>query len=342
MSHLPPSSETATKPRFAVLGAGAWGTALSQALSFAGHEVILWAREEEVVRSIADKGENTLFLPNIALSDMIVPTMQMSDLAQIDIVLAVCPAQHMRTTLSELSSYVRPNINIILCAKGVERGTDHLMNEVCGQTLPQAKISVMAGPSFAHEVALNKPCAVTLASQDLQEGERLAALIASPNFRPYVSDDLVAAEAGGAIKNVLAIACGIAEGRKLGRNAHAALLTRGFAEMTRLAVAMGGRAESMMGLCGLGDLVLTCSSIQSRNMSTGVSLGLGLSLNQHMEGKLTVAEGVQSAPAVVKLGQKYGVDLPICRAVNGVLTGSLSVDQAIEALLSRPLRADGI
>jgi glycerol-3-phosphate dehydrogenase (NAD(P)+) len=247
----------------------------------------------------------------------------------------------MRRALEILRGHVEENIAIILCSKGVERETDCLMNEVVKQTLPKARVAVLAGPSFAAEVAKGLPAAVTLACADKMLGESIANAIAGPSFRPYVSCDLIGAEAGGALKNVLAIACGISEGRGLGRNAHAALITRGFAEMTRLAVAMGAKMESMSGLCGLGDLVLTCSSTQSRNMATGFALGQGKSLEEHMKDKVSVAEGVQSAPAVVDLGRKFKVELPICTAVNAVLCGELCVERAIEALLSRPLRSEG-
>lgn len=334
-----------TKTRFSsigVIGAGAWGTALAQAVTFAGHDVILQAREAEVVDSIQKARENSLFLKGVALSERITVTSELADLAGCDLILAVPPAQHMRATLKAFAPYAKPDLTVVLCAKGVERGTDALMNAVLKETLPHAHSAVLAGPSFAGEVASGKPAAVTLACKDEKHGEAIAATIASPTFRPYQSDDLIGAEAGGAIKNVLAIACGISEGRNLGRNAHAALITRGFAEMTRLAMALGARADTMAGLCGLGDLVLTCSSLQSRNMSTGMALGQGLTLEEHLKGKLTVAEGVQSAPAVVDLGRKMGVELPICEAVNAILEGRLCVDRAIDALLSRPLRSEGV
>jgi glycerol-3-phosphate dehydrogenase (NAD(P)+) len=328
--------------RVGVFGAGAWGTALSQALAFAGNEVRLFAREVEVLTSINQDHENKLFLKGAALSPLIKATDNISDLGDCDLILMVPPAQFMRESLKTLKEHLKLNPCIVLCAKGVERGTDALMNHVLYETLPEASAAVLAGPSFAIEVATGKPCAVTLACADTELGAKIASTIAGPSFRPYLSTDMVAAEAGGAIKNVLAIACGVSEGRGLGRNAHAALITRGFAEMTRLAVALGAEASNMMGLCGLGDLVLTCSSTQSRNMSTGFALGQGKSLEAYMQGRLTVAEGVQSAPAVVELGQKFGIDLPICSSVNDLLSGRLSVDQAIDALMNRPLRQEGL
>ena len=237
---------------------------------------------------------------------------------------------------------MKPGLPVVLCAKGVERGSDSLMTEVLSQVLPEAVPAVLAGPNFAREVALGLPSAVTVACADAEVGGRIAATIAGPTFRPYLSSDLIGAEAGGAIKNVIAIACGIAEGKALGRNAHAALITRGFAEMTRMAIALGARAETVTGLCGLGDLVLTCSSPQSRNMSVGLALGQGQTLEQFLAGKVSVAEGVQSAPAVVELGRKHGVELPICEAVHAVLEGRVSVGAAIDALLSRPLKAERV
>jgi glycerol-3-phosphate dehydrogenase (NAD(P)+) len=214
------------------------------------------------------------------------------------------------------------------------------MTQVLAETIPQAQPAVLSGPSFAREVAKGMPTAVTLACPDPGCAETLAELIATPTFRPYFATDMIGAEAGGAVKNVLAIACGIVEGRVLGRSAHAALITRGFSELTRLAVALGGQAETVAGLCGLGDLVLTCSSPQSRNMSVGLALGRGQTLNEALAGKLSVAEGVASAPAVRQLARKLGVDVPICEATAAILAGEAGVDDAIRRLLSRPLREE--
>jgi len=229
---------------------------------------------------------------------------------------------------------------VVLCAKGVEQGTLKLMTEVMAETLPQAPPAVLSGPSFAGEVARGLPTAVTLACPDEDLGAALAAAIATPTFRPYLASDMIGAEAGGAVKNVLAIACGIVEGRGMGRSAHAALITRGFAEMTRLGVALGADAETLAGLCGLGDLVLTCSSPQSRNMSVGLAIGQGQSLEQALAGKLTVAEGVASAPAVRALAREVGAETPICEAVAAILAGEVGVNEAIGALLARPLKTE--
>jgi glycerol-3-phosphate dehydrogenase (NAD(P)+) len=294
-----------------VLGAGAWGTALAQVCARAKLATTLWARETEVVQQVWANRENQLFLPGVKLDDAIAATSDLADLGGCDLVLAVAPAQHLRASLTALAPHLAPGTPVVLCAKGVERGSLKLMTQVLAETVPHARAAVLSGPSFAAEVARGLPTAVTLA-----------------------------AEAGGAIKNVLAIACGVVEGRALGRSAHAALITRGFAEMTRFATALGARAETVAGLCGLGDLVLTCSSPQSRNMSVGLALGRGLSLKEALAGKLSVAEGVESAPAARELAARLGVEAPICEAVAAVLAGEIDVGAAIEGLLSRPLKAE--
>jgi glycerol-3-phosphate dehydrogenase (NAD(P)+) len=323
-----------------VIGAGAWGTALAQVCARAGLAVALQAREAEVVQSIAAKRENALFLPGVILEPEITAVADMASLASCDLILAVAPAQHLRSALNALAPHLRAGAPVVLCAKGVEQGTLKLMTQVAAETLPDAPLAVLSGPSFAGEVARSLPTAVTLACEDEALGRAIAEAIATPTFRPYFAADMIGAEAGGAVKNVLAIACGIVEGRGLGRSAHAALITRGFAELTRLAVALGGRAETVAGLCGLGDLVLTCSSPQSRNMSVGLALGGGMTLAEALAGKVSVAEGVASAPAVRDLAARLGVDMPICQAVAAILAGEAEVDAAIAGLLSRPLKSE--
>ena len=323
-----------------VIGAGAWGTALAQVCVRAGLDSLLWAREPEVVDAVNAVHENSLFLPGVRLDAAVRATADLEAMADRDLLLAVVPAQHLRATLTALAPHLAAGKPVVLCAKGVEQGSLALMTEVLAQTAPQAAPVVLSGPSFAGEVARGLPTAVTLACADEALGERLAAAIATPTFRPYWIADLIGAEAGGAVKNVLAIACGIVEGRGLGRSAHAALVTRGFAELTRLAVALGGEAATVAGLCGLGDLVLTCSSPQSRNMSVGLALGRGESLETALAGKLSIAEGVASAPAVRALAEKLDVETPICEAVAAVLAGERALDEAIEGLLARPLRSE--
>jgi glycerol-3-phosphate dehydrogenase (NAD(P)+) len=326
--------------RIGVIGAGAWGTALAQTLARAGHETRLWAREPEVIASVQSHHRNDLYLPGINLDPALTVSNDPAWLEDCSVWLAVAPAQHMRATMERFAAHHRPGVPIILCAKGVEQGSLALMSEVLQQTIPQAIQAVLSGPSFAAEVAKGLPTAVTLACTDAKLGQDLVQMLATPSFRPYLSNDLIGAEAGGAIKNVLAIACGIVEGLGLGRNAHAALITRGFAEMSRVAVALGGQASTVAGLCGLGDLVLTCSSLQSRNMSVGMALGQGQSLSEALAGKLSVAEGVASAPAVEALAHRLGVETPISAAVASILSGQTDVTSAVHGLLSRPLKTE--
>lgn len=324
----------------AILGAGAWGTALAQVAAAAQRAVTIWAREPEVVEGINTARENPLFLPGIRLNQVIRATDDLEDAAEADLILAVPPAQHMRGVLKELKPHVTPGHPIVLCAKGVERGSLGLMTDVLAEEIPEAAPAVLSGPGFAKDVARGLPTATTVASGDQALAQRIVATIGLPTFRPYVADDLIGAEVGGAVKNVIAVACGVAEGRKLGDGARAALITRGFAELTRLGLAMGAKAETLSGLCGLGDLVLTCCSMTSRNTSLGAALGEGRSLSEVLAERRSVAEGAESAPAVVALAQKHGVEMPISRAVDDIIAQRTSIDEAIFALLSRPFRAE--
>ena len=323
-----------------VIGAGAWGTALAQICAVAGLEVRLYGRNPGLMEAIRADRQNGVYLPGVTLHDRVDLCARLGDLADCELLLNATPAQHLRENLLSLAPFARANRPMVICAKGVERGTGKLMSQVMAQCLPDMVPAVLSGPSFAAEVARGLPTAVTLACADADLGLVIAEAIATPAFRPYLSDDLIGAEVGGAVKNVLAIACGIVEGRGLGRSAHAALITRGFAEMTRLAVAMGGHAETVAGLCGLGDLVLTCSSPQSRNMSLGLALGRGQSVQQALSGKVTVAEGAASAPGLYDLARSCGVDMPISSAVAAILAGGLGIDDAINGLLSRPLKLE--
>jgi len=323
-----------------IIGAGAWGTALALVCARAGLKVVLQAREPEVVDSITHRRINEAFLPGVTLDDAISVTADLDGLSGCDLVLAVPPAQFMRSTLAAYAPFHRAGAPIVLCSKGIERGSLKLMTEVLAETIPDAPAAVLSGPSFAADVSKGLPTAVTLACADVRLGEALMETLSGPGFRPYLATDLIGAEVGGAIKNVLAIACGLSEGRRLGKSAHAALITRGFAEMTRLGVALGGEPETVAGLCGLGDLVLTCSSPQSRNMSLGLALGEGQSIEQALAGKRSVAEGKESAPAERELAHRLGVDKPICEATAALLAGETTVEAMIEALLSRPLKAE--
>ena len=323
-----------------VIGAGAWGTALAQVTGWAGLDTLLQAREPDVVESIRERRVNEAFLPGVTLDDHVNVTSDLADLGGCDLIMAVPPAQFMRATMTAFAPHYRPGVPIVLCSKGIERGSLKMMTEVLAETIPHATVAVLSGPSFAADVSRGLPTAVTLACADEALGEALMGALCAPGFRPYLATDLIGAEAGGALKNVLAIACGIVEGRGLGRSAHAALITRGFAEMTRLAVALGGQADTVAGLCGLGDLVLTCSSPQSRNMSLGLALGQGQTVDQALAGKRSVAEGYETAPAVRELAARLGVETPICEAVAAVLAGETTVDVVIDRLLSRPLKSE--
>ena len=321
--------------KIGVIGGGAWGTALAQTLAVAGRAVILWAFEQDCADAINTQHINTLYLPDATLHPDLKATSDLADLSAVDAVLAVAPAQHMRGTLAQFAPHAKPGLPIILCSKGIEHKSLHFMAEVLRETISHAIPAVLSGPSFAIDVAKGLPTAVTLATDDEALGQGLALAIAAPTFRPYLSTDVLGAEIGGAVKNVLAIACGMVLGKGLGKSAHAALIARGFAEMTRLGAALGAKPETLTGMCGLGDLVLTCSSEQSRNMSCGLALGQGQSLAQIMAGRTAVTEGVATAPALVKLAEQAGVEMPICEAVAAILDGSANVDTAIEDLLSR-------
>ncbi|MEO6247877.1 MAG: NAD(P)H-dependent glycerol-3-phosphate dehydrogenase [Sphingomicrobium sp.] len=323
--------------RIGVIGGGAWGTALARVAATGGRETLLWAREPEVVDSINSLHENRLFLPGIPLHEAIRATTQLADLDSCDAWLLVTPAQHMRATLAAAPSCGRP---LILCAKGIEEGSGELLHKVALDTCRDARILVLSGPTFAHEVAAGLPTAVTLACEDQALGEAVRQRIALPTFRTYATDDVAGAEVGGAVKNVLAIACGVVEGRGLGQNARAALIARGFAEMTRFGLAMGARRETLAGLSGFGDLVLTCSSTSSRNYSLGVGLGQSRAASELMADRKTVAEGAFTAPVLHRLAQSKGVDMPIVAAVAGLLSGEATVDRVLESLLARPSRAE--
>jgi len=324
--------------RIGIIGAGAWGTALAQILARAGRTVTIWAHEPETAAAINRDHANPVFLPGVALDAAIRATAALDDAAAADAVLLVPPAQHLRVLAASLR--LAPDVPLVICAKGIEIASGALLTEVIADAQPQAPRAVLSGPTFAAEVARGLPTAVTLACADAAVGARLVAALGSRTFRPYLADDPIGAEIGGAIKNVLAIACGIVIGRGLGENARAALITRGLAEMVRLAEAKGGRAATLMGLSGLGDLTLTCNSAQSRNFSLGQALGEGRPLAAVLAGRHSVAEGVTSAPAAVALAQRVGIEMPITAAVDAILHRGAAVDAVIEGLLSRPFRAE--
>jgi glycerol-3-phosphate dehydrogenase (NAD(P)+) len=331
---------TKTIDRVGVIGGGAWGTALAQTLRSAGREVILWAREPETVDDINLRHVNRTFLPGITLDAQLQATSILADVASADVLLMVAPAQHVRGLATELQSMIAPRTPLVLCAKGIEQSTGHLMGEVLASACPAATLAVLSGPSFAADVARGLPAALTVACAQEDRGRALAERLGYRQFRLYWSSDTTGVELGGAIKNVLAIAAGIVDGKGLGASAHAGLVTRGFAEMRRLGDAFGARPETLMGLSGLGDLILTCGSPQSRNMSLGRALGQGKSLQEVLGARVAVTEGVYTAGAVARLAASKGIDMPVCAAVHAVVEGRLSVDDAIAGLMQRPIKAE--
>lgn len=325
--------------KLGIIGGGAWGTALAQVASAGGRETLLWALEPEVVESISSAHENRLFLAGIPLNPAIRATSDMRELHDCDAWMVVTPAQHMRSVLERAGDCDKP---LVLCSKGIEERSGMLLHQVAKAACPRAGVAVLSGPTFAHEVARGLPTAVTLAADDPALAERLRERIKQPTFRIYVSDDLAGAEIGGAVKNVLAIACGVVEGKGLGQNARAALIGRGFAEMTRFGLACGAKRETLAGLSGLGDLVLTCSSTSSRNYSLGMGIGQGRPAAELMSNRTTVAEGAFTAPVLARLAKEKGVDMPIVDAVKALVGGHADVDQVLGALLSRPSKSEAV
>jgi glycerol-3-phosphate dehydrogenase (NAD(P)+) len=322
-----------TLDRIAVIGAGAWGTALANAAARAGREVILWARDPAAVAALTTMRESPR-LSGVKLDERIAATGALADAAGADAVLLAVPAQDLRIAAKALGAHVGAGVPVVACAKGIERGTHKFMTEIIAETLPGALPAILSGPSFATDVARGLPTAITLACADEAIAAMLTQALGSQTFRPYHTTDVRGVEIGGAAKNVLAIGAGIVEGRKLGASATAALVTRGFAELARFGRALGARPETLTGLSGLGDVVLSCSSPQSRNFSLGLALGQG----RKPEAKL--AEGAFTAAALVELANEKHVEMPIATAVAAVLDGSLSVDAAIESLMARPFRAE--
>ena len=326
--------------RVGIIGGGAWGTALAQAMRRAGRDVVLWAREPEVVAAINARHVNEAFLPGVPLDKGIRATAKLSDVAACDALLLVAPAQHVRAVAPELKPSLRTGQPVVMCAKGIEQATGQMMGDVLAAELPQIIPAVLSGPSFAADVGRGLPAALTIACADEAAGQLLAERLGSAMFRLYWTNDLVGVELGGAVKNVLAIAAGIVDGQGLGASAHAALVTRGFAEMRRLGKVLGARPETLIGLSGLGDLILTCGSPQSRNMSLGRALGRGETLTQALAGKLAVTEGVYTAAAVRRIADDKSIDMPICAAVCDIIDGRTSVKDAIGQLMQRPLKAE--
>jgi glycerol-3-phosphate dehydrogenase (NAD(P)+) len=328
--------------RLAIIGGGAWGTALAIVAARAGNAVTLWGRDPAIVAAINEQHQNRSFLPGIALDPAIRATTDLAPaVSAAEAALIVVPAQFLRGVLVTLASLLPVAMPLLLCAKGMEAESLLTMSELAGEILPSSPVAVLSGPSFAAEVARGLPTAVTIASHDPELARSFMATLGTDRFRPYLSQDPIGAEIGGAVKNVMAIACGIIEGRGLGDNAQAALITRGLAEMVRLGRAKGAETETFRGLSGLGDLVLTCTAGQSRNHALGVALGRGESLDPALAAlQPSIVEGVATASAVARLAARLGIDMPITSAVDGVLHRGIAIDAMIDGLLSRPWRSE--
>lgn len=323
-----------------VLGSGAFGTALALTAARAGKRVVLWGRDPNAISEMRARRQNSRYLPGITFDEDLEATSDLAHAIATDLVLMATPAQTTRAMCTILADHNFGQKSLLLCAKGIERSTGKLPSQTVAEVLPGANIGMLSGPSFADDVAKGLPTAVTIGAQDLATASSFSEAMAAPAFRAYASDDLIGVQVGGALKNVLAIACGVVVGRKLGASAQAALTARGFAELTRLGTAMGGRSETMTGLSGLGDLVLTCSSHQSRNFSFGIKLGQGTPAKDLISSGTKLAEGAYSARIAVELGERHGLDLPICKTVAAMIDKDVSVDEAISSLMARPLRSE--
>jgi glycerol-3-phosphate dehydrogenase (NAD(P)+) len=326
--------------KFGVIGAGAWGTALANVVAANGKACVLWAREEEVVNAVNTDHRNPVFLPDIEINSHVRATTDLADACNAEALLFVAPTQHIRSVAENAAPHIRDGLPVVLCAKGIELGSNALLSQVLHETVPHAVPAVLSGPTFADEVARGLPAGVTLACANDAVATDLAESLGSPTFRPYLSSDVIGAQIGGALKNVLAIAAGIVTGRALGENAKAAVITRGLAEMLRFGEAMGGDGITLMGLSGLGDLVLTCGSSKSRNHTLGVALARGEAAKDFLSARNSVAEGAYTAAAAMAIAQEKKIDLPICEAIDAVINQGVGLDKAIESLLNRPFRTE--
>jgi glycerol-3-phosphate dehydrogenase (NAD(P)+) len=324
-------------PKIGVIGSGSWGTALAHILAGEGRNVTLWGRSPEVVATIEAMRENDRHLPGIRLHESLKVTESLTKAADADVLLLVTPAQHIRKTLEALKADIGSGRPVVICAKGIEMGTGLLMSQVAQEVIPNGSIAIMTGPTFATEIAKGSPSAVTLAMSDKDQGEKIAEMTGTRGLRTYYTDDIIGAQIGGAVKNVIAIACGAVMGTGMGESSRAALVTRGLAEMGRLAYAMGARKETLMGMCGMGDLMLTCTSVQSRNYSFGIEIGKGASPEDILNSRIAVTEGFHTAKALVTLAKRNAVEMPICESVYLCLNEGLPLEQAIDRLLDRPL-----
>lgn len=324
------------RQKIAVLGGGAWGTALAVTMLRASHECLIWARDAETVAAINERRENPRYLPGVTLDEGLVATGDLAHaLTGASCVLSVIPAQATRGLLASLGAILPDGAPLVLCAKGIERETGKLLSQVVAEVLPQATVAALSGPSFATDVARGLPTAVTVAAQDGNAASELALMLSTPAFRCYSSDDLTGVEVGGALKNVLAIAAGAVAGAGLGASAQAAMVTRGFVELRRVGAAFGARPDTLMGLSGLGDLILTCGSSQSRNFAYGVAIGKGESLVGR-----PLAEGAATAGIAARVAQEQGIEAPIIDAVDRLLKGETTIGRAMAELMTRPLRSE--
>lgn len=326
--------------KIGVIGAGAWGTALAQVYAVAGNDVILAAREDTIVAEVNNDHTNAAYLPDVRLDDKLRATVDTREAANCDLVLIVTPAQHVRSTLKSISQQMKNKKPLVICAKGIELNSGKMMSQVAEEETPGAEIAVLTGPNFAGEIARGLPSACTVAAKSQSGADAVCALLTSRNLRPYASDDIIGAEIGGAVKNVIAIASGMVHGMGLGESARAALVTRGLAEIARLAERMGGRRETLMGMCGMGDMMLTCSSMQSRNFSLGALMGQGQSLESILAVRNGVTEGVHTARAVMVMAMDHDIDMPISNMVNQCLNHNLSLKDGVRQIMERPLKAE--
>ena len=323
-----------------IIGAGAWGSALAIAVARAGREVLLRAHESDVVEFINNKQINPEFLPGITFPDSVRSTSSLSETVNQDIVLLVTPAQFVREIIMATKNQFGRETKLILCSKGIEQKSGKLLSEVIEDIVPEIPVAILSGPTFAHEVARGLPAAVTIDSKNLDTAKKLVNEFGTPSFRPYASNDIIGAQIGGAVKNVIAIACGIAKGKNFGENARAAIISRGLSEMVRFGIALKADPSTLMGLSGLGDLTLTCTSESSRNYSVGLKLGRGVKVNEILANQKSVAEGIYTAKAICIRGKELGVELPICSGVNEILHNKANIDKTVSQILSRPLRSE--
>ena len=326
--------------RIGVIGAGAWGTALAQVYAVAGNDVMIAAREQDIVDQINTKHANTAYLPDVQLAETLRATTNASEAAACDVVIIVTPAQHVRATLKSVAPQITDKKPLVICAKGIELNSGKMMSTVAEEETPDAEIAILTGPNFAGEIARGLPSAATVAAHTQSAADAICALLNSRNLRPYASDDIIGAEIGGAVKNVIAIASGMVHGMGLGESARAALVTRGLAEIARLAERMGGKRETLMGMCGMGDMMLTCSSMQSRNFSLGALMGQGQSLESILAARNGVTEGVHTARAVMVMAKDHNVDMPISNMVDQCLNNGLSLKDGVRQIMERPLKAE--